>query len=162
LPLVAEVSAALPDFRLLLFGQGPERERFGQQVTAAGLDRCIRFCGYEPDWPALVPGLELLLHPARREGLGNVVLEAMAAGVPVVAAAAGGIADAIEPDVDGMLLSGHDTGAWSRAVLELLSRPAERERLAAAARRTVELRFTIGAMATSYFSLYDDVRDIRR
>jgi len=161
LPVISRVSAQVPGFRLLLFGQGPDRERYEQQVRAARLAGTICFCGWDPDWPALVPGLDLLLHPARREGLGNVVLEAMASGVPVVASAVGGITDAIDRNVDGLLLLPTDIDGWSRAVVRLLSDGQERDRLAERARRKVERRFTIASMAMSYASLYDDLRNNR-
>jgi glycosyltransferase involved in cell wall biosynthesis len=158
LPLVSRVRAEVPGLRLLLFGQGPERERFERDVHAAGLDQTIVFCGFEPDWPELLPGLDLLLHPARREGLGVVVLEAMSAGVPVVASAAGGIVDVIDPGVDGELLLPGDVSAWTRTVVSLLRDSGARERLATAARKKVESDYTIEAMADRYIALYDAVR----
>jgi glycosyltransferase involved in cell wall biosynthesis len=161
LPVASRVREQVPEFRLLLFGQGPLREQFEQKVAATGLGDTIHFCGWEQDWPSLLPGLELLLHPARREGLGNVVLEAMASGVPVVASDVGGITDPIDLSVDGLLLPPDDVDGWSRAAINLLGDRKERERLAYQARRTVEQRFTIGNMAMHYVCLYDDLRNNR-
>jgi glycosyltransferase involved in cell wall biosynthesis len=148
----------VPDFRLLLFGQGPDRARFERAVRAAGLDRVVLFCGFDPDWPSLVPGLELLLHPARREGLGVVVLEAMSAGVPVVASAVGGTVDIVTPGVNGELLAPRDVDAWAQTVVRLLCEENSRERLANKARKRVETVYTIDRMASSYLNLYDDIR----
>ena len=161
LPVASRVRKTVPGFRLLLFGQGPLREQLEHKVAAAGLEDVIHFCGWESDWPELLPGLEILLHPARREGLGNVVLEAMASGVPVVASDVGGITDPINLSVDGFLLPPDDVDGWSQAVVNLLGNKVERERLARQARLTVERRFTIWNMATSYVCLYDDLRNNR-
>jgi len=149
----------LLDFRLLVFGQGPERARLGREAARLGIERRVVFCGFEPDWPELVPGLDLLLHPARREGLGAVVLEAMSAGVAVVAAAAGGIVDAIDDGVDGCLVGADTAEDWRNAVLGLAGDPDRRLELAAAARRKVEARFTIERMTDAYVALYREVSD---
>jgi glycosyltransferase involved in cell wall biosynthesis len=156
-PLAARLSAAEPRLRLLLFGRGPEAARLGRLIRAAGLQRQVRLCGFVADWPALLPGLDLLLHPARREGLGSVILEAMSAGVPVVAAAAGGIPDLIEDGVSGRLLALAAADAWQAALLALLRDPPGRQALAAAARQRIAERFTIERMTERYLELYRDV-----
>lgn len=154
LPLAGALVRAEPRFRLLLFGEGPRRAGLERQIQALGLDSIVTVCGYSADWPVLVPGLDVLLHPARREGLGSVLLEAKAAGVPVLAAAVGGVVDAIEDGVDGRLLPAADAAAWETAVLALIRDEAAREALAAAGRRSVEQRFTIAAMTEAYLALY--------
>jgi glycosyltransferase involved in cell wall biosynthesis len=145
------------NFRLLLFGQGPTESKLRRDAQTLGLGDRVRFCGFEPDWPGLVPGLDLLLHPARREGLGAVVLEAMSAGVPVIASRVGGIVDAIEDGVNGRLVAPDDPGAWLDAIADLLGDGEERLRLGMAARRTVESRFTIDRMTDSYLEVYRDI-----
>jgi glycosyltransferase involved in cell wall biosynthesis len=157
LPVAARLKLDAPEFRLLLFGQGPERHRLEREVRALGLDGRVVFCGFAPEWPALVPGLDLFLHPARREGLGVAVLEAMSAGVPVIAAAAGGVVDLIEDGVDGRLVSPHVADAWYSTIRELLANRERRDALADVARRTVAARFTIERMTDSYITLYKEV-----
>jgi glycosyltransferase involved in cell wall biosynthesis len=158
--LVDEATAESAGLHLLFFGQGPVAPALVRQARALGLEGRIRFCGFEPDWPRLLSGLDLLLHPARREGLGSVVLEAMSAGVPVVASRVGGIVDAIDDGVDGRLVAPDDASAWRDAVIELIVDREKRARLAACARRKVESRFTIDRMAESYVELYREI--IRR
>jgi glycosyltransferase involved in cell wall biosynthesis len=159
LPLTAKLVTTNPNFRLLLFGQGPDRPRLEREVVRLGLDRQIVCCGFERDWPALLPGLDVLLHPARREGLGVAVLEAMSAGVPVVASAAGGIVDLIDDGVDGRLLMPGAQDAWYDAVHALLVDPERRETFAKIARRKIASRFTIERMTDSYLTLYREVLD---
>lgn len=157
LQLLRALIAEEPRVRLLLYGQGPRRARIERQAKRYGLAGHAIFPGFVSDWPALVPGLDLFLHPARREGLGAVVLEAMSAGVPVIASRAGGIVDVIETDVDGMLVAGESIAAWRDAVGGLLSDSIERIRLAASARRKVEERFTIERMSERYAELYREI-----
>ena len=157
LPLVARLTAAWPGFRLLLFGQGPEQAKLELAVLRLGLEQHVVFCGFDPEWSELLPGFDLFLHPARREGLGAVVLEAMSAGLPVVASAVGGIVDVIEDGVDGCLVAADAGDDWYRVVHDLVESPERRARLGAEARRTVESRFTIERMTASYLELYREV-----
>jgi glycosyltransferase involved in cell wall biosynthesis len=157
LPLAARLVAAEPRFKLLFFGQGRTRRTLERRAARLGLGDSVRFAGFLPEWPLLLPGLDLLLHPARREGLGAVLLEAMSAQVPVVAAAAGGIVDVIDDGRDGCLVPPDDGDAWQAALLGLLGDPARRKALAAAGRRKVEKEFTIDLMTDRYLELYRDV-----
>lgn len=157
LALTAKLIASEPRFRLLLFGQGPARSRLEQQVVRLGLGGHVTLCGFEHQLPALVPGLDLLLHPARREGLGVAVLEAMSAGVPVVASAVGGIVDLIDDGIDGRLVGPGAVDAWYQVTRELLADANQREALANTAREKVESRFTIERMTDSYLKLYREV-----
>jgi glycosyltransferase involved in cell wall biosynthesis len=159
LRLVARLSATEPRFRLLLFGRGPERNRLEREMLRLGLDHRVIFCGFEPDLATLLPGLDLFVHPALREGLGVAVLEAMSAGVPVVASAVGGIPDLIEDGLDGRLIGPDAEDDWYETVRQLLADPARRAELAITARRKVESRFTIDRMTESYLTLYREVLD---
>lgn len=159
LPLIAKLIAAYPGFRLLLFGQGPARRQLECKIHRLGLDTQVTLCGFEHDLPTLLPGLDLLLHPARREGLGVAVLEAMSAGVPVVASSVGGIVDLIEDRVDGRLVEPHDSAAWFDAVNVLLGDANQRALLAKSAREKIESRFTIERMTDAYLTLYREVLD---
>lgn len=153
IPLMARLTESEPTMRLLVFGQGPGRAALERAVVRSGMQRRVLLTGFRDDWPALVPGLDVFLHPARREGLGAAVLEAMSAGVPVIASAIGGIVDAIDNGVDGFLVSEDDE--WLDALERLLADSALRKRIGRAARRKVESRFTIAGMTDAYVSLYE-------
>lgn len=157
LPLTARLLEDKPEYRLLLFGQGPEQAKLELQAVRLGLEKHVLFCGFDPECAALLPGFDLFLHPARREGLGAVVLEAMSTGLPVVASSVGGIVDVIEDGVDGCLVAPDDGDEWYRVVHELVKDPARRARLGTEARRTIESRFTIERMTESYLKLYEQV-----
>lgn len=157
LELMPGLRARVPALQLLLFGQGRTRAALERRAAALGLAGKVHFCGFDAAWPDWLPGLDLLLHPARREGLGSVVLEALSAGVPVIAAAVGGLVDLATDDRELCLLPADDAAAWSAAVAALAADPDERARLAAAGRRHVLAQFTIATMTDRYLELYRDV-----
>jgi glycosyltransferase involved in cell wall biosynthesis len=104
--------------------------------------------------PELLPGLDVLVHPAGREGLGLALLEAASAAVPVVACAVGGVPDVVVDGETGVLVPRDDAAAMARALRALLAAPAERRRLGAAARRHVERRFDVSKLVAAHHSLY--------
>ncbi len=152
--LLAELLPEWPTLRVLCFGQGPLERRLRAELAERGLADRVVLAGFRADLSALLPGLDLLAHPAAREGLGVALLEAASAGVPVVACAVGGIPDAIVDGETGVLVPRDDASATLRALRALLASPEERRRLGAAARRRVERRFDVGTLVTAHHSLY--------
>ncbi len=128
-----------------------------REIAQAGLERIVTLAGFRSDLPRLMPGFDLLVHPAEREGLGLALLEAAAAGVPVVACAAGGVPDIVEHGATGALVAVGDAAALRAAVGRLLAAPDERARLGAAARARVERRFSVAGMVDAHVSLYERV-----
>ncbi len=128
----ARVAAACPEARLALAGRGPLRPALEAQVAAFGLGERVRFLGpldaaAVADW---MRAADVLAMTSRNEGLPNVILEAQACGLPVVATRVGGIHEVVDADWKGHLTPPGDVTAWSEAVLARLAQPAERERLA--------------------------------
>ena len=135
--------------RWRLVGEGPERARLERRVAELGLAGAVELAGRR-NGEALVEeyrAATVFLAPSRllanggRDGLPNVVLEAMAVGVPVVASGVAAIPEAVEDGVTGRLVPPQDPPALAAAIAALLDDPAERRRLAAAARRRVERDF---------------------
>lgn len=139
---------------VLCFGRGPLDRRLKRQVTAMGLQAHVHFAGFRADLPQLLPGLDVLAHPARREGLGLALLEAMSCGVPVVAAPSGGIPDIVDSGVEGLLVPLEDRDEWIQAIDALLTDPARRARMGAAGRERVQRDHGIDLMASRYLDLY--------
>lgn len=98
---------------------------------------------------------DVLMFPSTREGLPNVVLEAMASGLPCIVSKLPGVTDAVIVDgVNGLLVDPADRGAYGRALGRALGDPLLRERLGAEARRTVEAHFALAQTAASHIALY--------
>ena len=157
LALLPELARAEPRMRVLCFGRGPLEQRLAREIDARGLAPIVTLAGFRGDLPQLMPGFDLVVHPAQREGLGLALLEAAAAGVPVVACAAGGVPEVIEHGVTGALVPVGDAAAMRDAVGRLLAAPEERVRFGAAARARVERRFGVAGMVAAHVSLYERV-----
>jgi len=142
------------DLRLILFGRGPRGAALQDQARRLGIASHVIFAGFVPALPELLAGFDVFVHPARREGLGLVILEAMAAGVPVVASRTGGLVDAVTAERTGVLVPTDDATALSAAVLRMLENADLRERLALAGRERIAQEFTVQAMAAAYRRLY--------
>lgn len=153
---------ACPQARLVCFGRGPLEGALRARARARGVARRVHWVGFRSDLDRLLPGLDVVVHPALREGLGVALLEALAAGVPVVASAAGGIVDLIRDGVEGRLVPPGDAGALAVAVTELLADPAARRRLGAAGRARVTREFTAARMAQAHLPIYEAVLDASR
>ncbi len=157
LALLPELVRVEPKLRVLLFGRGPQESALRAQIAARGVGSYVALAGFRADLPELLPGLDVLLHSAVREGLGVALLEAASAGVPVVAYAAGGVPDAVVDGTTGLLVPVGDTGALRAALARLLAGRVERARLGAAARAHAERHFGIGGLVDAHLSLYGRV-----
>jgi glycosyltransferase involved in cell wall biosynthesis len=152
-----ELLRRVPSAQLLCFGRGPLRAPLERLATTLGLSRCVRFAGFREDLAELLPGLDMLVHPAAREGLGLAVLEAMATAVPVVATTVGGIVDAVSDGAEGLLVAAGDGPALVAAIERLSGDAALRRRMGAAGRNRAEREFSIARMADRYAELYRHV-----
>jgi len=139
-----------PDVCFLLLGEGDDGEAL--KAESADLDNVI-WEGFQPNVGDYLEIMTLFAFPSRNEGLGSTLLDAMDHGVPIVASDVDGIPDLIENDVSGLLVPAGDPDALAAALTALLEDPARRQRLAAAARASLE-SFTPGAMAEAYLTLY--------
>ena len=152
-----DVAAKMPHARLLIVGHGPRRAFLERQTDEAGLNGTVRFLGEVTD---VVPDLQrsdAFVLPSRSEGLPNALLQAMAAGLPCIATRVGGVPELIEDRVNGRLVDPEQAGELAEALLWMFQNPVEAARYRAAARRTVEMRFTLERMAESYVNVYKEV-----
>ena len=135
LPAVAE---QVPSARVLLVGDGAERQRL--EAVAASLDvtRQLRLAGETLDVAAYLAAADVVAVPSRNEGMGRVIVEAMALGLPVVATAVGGIPDVVTDGECGRLIAPEDVDALSAALIELGRDPALRRKLGEAAVQRAE------------------------
>ncbi len=150
------VIAAGFDARFVIIGEGPLRSELERMIDAEQLSDRVSLVGFRDDVPEILPELDVFVMTSRSEGLGTSILDAMAAGVPVVATWAGGIPEIVEDGVAGLLANvGHDAGL-AAAVCRLLSEPELRIRLVESARVGLA-RFSTSAMATATMEVYRGV-----
>jgi glycosyltransferase involved in cell wall biosynthesis len=143
-----------PGVHFLVVGEGRERRRLEALARRHRLAAQVHFTGIVDDVPAVCAGLTLLLHTSDTEGTPRAVLEAMAAGVPVVATAVGGVPEMIEHRVDGLLVPRGDPALLARQALWLLATPRAREELGERARARVAAEFTVWSMRRRVEELY--------
>jgi glycosyltransferase involved in cell wall biosynthesis len=146
-----------PDLKVILFGSGPLEKQLKKEVEHFGLQNVVRFAGFRADLRAFLAHFQLLIHPALREGLGLCLLEAQAAGVPVVGFRSGGVAEAIADGATGVLVQAGDTMALADAVGTLLNDSDRRHRLAAAGPGWVRKEFGVERMVQGYVDIYSQV-----
>lgn len=154
LEAAAALHRELPAVRFLIIGDGPLRERLEQRASELGIAEQVTFAGERRDIDALLRQSSLFWLTSRWEGMPNVVLEALASGVPVVATDVGGTRALIEDGVDGHIVASGDAAAFVRCSLPLLQDEVLYERFALAARRRAE-GFSPQHMAQNFEALYD-------
>jgi len=150
-----EIKRGEPAARFLLIGEGPLRAGLVAYARELGLEEDVGFLGSRQDIPRLLALLEVAVLPSLEEGLPNAVLEAMAAGRPVVATAVGGTPEAVRHGETGLLVPPGESRALADAVLRLLQDPAGARRMGEEGRRWVAERFGIAAMVREYEAVYE-------
>jgi len=141
---------------LIIVGDGPDRQAAERQ--AKPLAGRVRFVGFLPHLkiPAVLRHIDLLVLATRYEELPSVLVEGMAAGLPVVASRVGGIPSLVDHDVNGLLVPPGDAAALAGAITRVLTEPQTSARLSAAARRTAE-RYAWPALARRVAMAYQEV-----
>ncbi len=152
-----DVLAAAPAARLLIFGRGPLREELERDAERRGIAGSLRFAGFRDDLHRILPCLDLVVHPAHREGLGIAVLQAACAGAPVVATMAGGLPEIIEDGVSGRLVPVADPPALAAAIVAMLRNREQARSFATVARERVRARFSVAAMVDGNLAVYREL-----
>jgi glycosyltransferase involved in cell wall biosynthesis len=135
--MVAVVSSC-PKARLLIVGDGPERESLRKLAEGLGLAGVISFLGLRSDVSQLLPAMDVFVSASREEGLPGAIQQAMACGLPVVATAVGGVRELIRNDECGLVVPSENVERLSSAILALVRSPELRTRLAQNAMHAVE------------------------
>ncbi len=142
---------------LLLVGDGPERSRISRTVKAAGLTERVRFVGQLSDVSPFYRVADVVAIPSLSEGSPNVLLEAMAFGVPVVATSVGGIPEIVTHEENALLVPVHSPQAMAEAIDRLLSNPVIAACQATQAQKTVRTDYSPEGRADSLLRIYSDV-----
>ncbi len=146
----------LPDARLAVVGDGPLRGDLEEAAREAGLDGRVVFAGLREDVHRILPGLDVFVLASSYEGQGVVLLEAMAAGIPVVATRVGGVPGVVRDGTDGLLVPYGDEAALAGAMRRVWTDRVLRGRLVGNARERARA-FASGRIAADLGRLYRDV-----
>ena len=150
------------DLHLLFIGDGPVRAELEAQVQALNLAPFVHFLGMRSDIAELLSLLDAFVLSSLSEGLSIALLEAMAAGCPIVATAVGGNRELIQDGATGLLVPSGDGESLANAIARLLKNPPLAHQLGAAARDLVRARYSIKAMCGQYEALYRQLINERR
>jgi len=142
------------DVRLLIIGEGDDRWRHERLSRLLGSKDRVLFLGQRDDVPRLLTGLDLVWHGSDRTAQPSAILEAMAAGRPVVATDTPAHRELITSEENGLLVPGGGRAEFGRATDRLLTDPALAQRLGEAARRRVLSEFSVEKMTERYLELY--------
>jgi len=157
----SQVCARYPETGFVLFGEGPLRAVLARQIVARRLQEHFILAGFRRDVEAFLPHADLAVLSSYTEGLPVVVLEAMAAGLPVVATAVGGTPEVIDEGLQGHLVPAGDPGALARRIGDLLTQESVRRAMGARARQRIAERFTFAAQAQHYQQLFQRLAGLR-
>ena len=158
----ALISARRPDVQFVIVGEdkSPQmsyRRSLESLVAELGLSDVVSVTGWRDDMPALLSSLTLFVSAARSEPFGLAIVEAMAAGLPVVATASEGAMEIIEDGLSGKLVPADNPEALAQAINDLLDDPLERTRLGRNARLAARERFSLQRMARATEQVYREV-----
>jgi glycosyltransferase involved in cell wall biosynthesis len=150
----AAIVHEVPDARFDVIGDGPELPRLRAMAESSGISHAISFLGHREDVAARLDSADILVLPSRSEAFPNALLEGMAAGLPVVATAVGGVLEVVRADETGLLVPPGDPAALAAAVRQLMGSAKLADRLGAAAQADVAAHYSFGRMVAAFDSLY--------
>jgi glycosyltransferase involved in cell wall biosynthesis len=151
-----------PSVRLVIVGDGPQSESIANLVRARELGPYVRLLGHRSDIPQLLGAADLVLLTSLSEGIPLSLIEAMGAGLPVVATRVGGVPEVVEEGRTGLLAPAGDDEQLAGLILRLAADPELRERLGQAGRERAVEFFSEDRMVASYDQIYHDLATGRR
>jgi glycosyltransferase involved in cell wall biosynthesis len=154
LTLVRALAALETRPEALLVGDGPDRSAVEQEIAARGLAGAVSVAGERRDVARLLADADVFVLSTRSEGAPMSILEAMAAGLPVVASAVGGVPELVDDGETGLLVPPGDPTVLAAALDRLLADPDLRTRLGAAGRERARTRFDIDVVRRAHLDLY--------
>jgi glycosyltransferase involved in cell wall biosynthesis len=143
-----------PGVGFVHFGDGPLQETLSRRIAELGLEGQFILAGFRDDLDRFLPHWDLAVLPSFTEGLPNVVLEAFAAGVPVVATAVGGTPEVVEDGSSGYLVPPGDPEALARRIVDSLLSEEERQSMGQRGRKRILTEFTFAAQSNRYQQLW--------
>jgi glycosyltransferase involved in cell wall biosynthesis len=161
LRIAARIHQRMPDVEFVLVGDGPLRQELEQEAASLGLGASAIFLGDRQDMPAVLASLDVAVNTSDSESLSNVILEAMAAALPVVAYEVGGNSELLSPQ-RGTLIPPGNEAAFADAVQKLLADAALRQQLGRNARQFAQENFSLDQVRQRYAELYVTLLEKKR
>ena len=152
-----EAAALVPEARFVIVGDGPERETLEALARTLGVESRVRFLGYREDIAQLLASCDLFVLPSLYEGLPISVLEAMAAGKPVIATAIGGTREAVIDGVTGLLVPPADSRALAAGIRRVIADGSLALRLGESGRARAIAEFSSRSMVRGIVNVYDEL-----
>lgn len=149
-----QIFSSCPDAEICLAGDGPMADALAARARARGVGGRVQFLGHCQDVPALLARADIFVLPSRSEALPNALIEAMAAGLPVVASRVGGIPEIVTDGQNGVLVQPGDPTALAAAVVRLMDHPGLAAALGGAARSWVRRTYSFERMVSSMERVY--------
>ena len=151
---IALLKQDVPSLHLVIVGSGDRQDALLQQAESLGLRDAVHLLGHRDDVDICLAGMDLFVLPSLNEGMGRALIEAMAAGLPVIASRVGGIPAVVDHERTGLLVSPGDAGALAGALRRLLDRPDWARQLGVAASRSVDSRYGSLSMVHAIESIF--------
>ena len=153
---IGQIKLKTKDLRLktVVIGEGEERQRLQEKINRRGLGDTIFLIGFVPDARKYLRAFDLFVLPSIKEGLPYALIEAAAAGLPIVASRVGGIPDIIQNEKSGLIVPPRDPTALAEAMQKLLTDRMRATRLGSMARDAAFRSFRIDAMIANTLSVY--------
>ncbi|NOT23882.1 MAG: glycosyltransferase [Nitrospiraceae bacterium] len=159
---IAKLKQDFPPLHLVIVGSGDRHDALLQQAESAGLRAAVHLLGHRDDIEACLAGMDLFVLPSLNEGMGRALIEAMAAGLPVIASRVGGIPAVISHEQTGLLVPPGDIGALAVALRRLLAQPKWAAQLGAAASRSVDSRYGSVSMVHAIESIFSEALGVHQ
>jgi glycosyltransferase involved in cell wall biosynthesis len=140
--------------RLMLVGDGSQRIELERYAQRLGITNAVIWTGHRTDVPSLLAAMDVYVQPSHNEGMSLSILEAMAAGKPVIATDVGGIREVLRPRENGLLIRPHSSQSLVESMLELIAHPDLRLRYGECAREQVFAEFSLQKMVDTYGQIY--------
>lgn len=157
LDAIVQVSKEYPEARWVFVGDGDKRIQLENKARQLGISSVVEFAGNSDDIPSELAKFDVFVLPSLWEGFPNVLLEAMAAGLPVIATAVEGTVELVAHNKTGLLVLKEDPAALADAMTRLLKHPEMLSEMGEAGRKRVETQFSVEKQVIRFQHLYDEL-----
>ena len=157
----AKLKQNFASLHLVIVGSGDRHDALLRQAASAGLRDAVHLLGHRDDVEVCLAGMDVFVLPSLNEGMGRALIEAMAAGLPVIASRVGGIPAVIDHERTGLLVPPGDADALADALRRLLERPEWASQLGMAASRSVDSRYGLLSMVHAIESIFAEELGVR-